>query len=225
MMVTFLVVNLSKVRCNGKKEQIWEQDLGDTFKIDASTQGLQKVHLKCGANSMHVELETEENFTGVMYTRGSFYKQTAPCFVKAKPGKASRSLKMNFPIDQCQTIQEGDVYRNVVVVQHDPDLVTPGDAAFALECDFRTPRSVSVSANIQARDGDREAIGSRITLASPDPSATDTTNEIDSEFTVFNNSHSVTFTPSTTSKSHKKAQLVKGTVESVHVHRELNDEL
>lgn len=84
------------------------------------------VHLKCGSNSMHVELQTEENFTGVMYTRGSFYKQTAPCFVKAKPGKSSRSLTMRFPIDQCQTIQEGDVYKNVVVVQHDPDLVTPG---------------------------------------------------------------------------------------------------
>lgn len=70
-----------------------------------------------------------------------------------------------------------------------------------------------------------EAIGSRITLASPDPSATDSTNEINSEFTVYNNSHSVTFTPSITSKSHKKAQLVKGTVESVHFHRDLNDEL
>lgn len=67
-----------------------------------------------------------------------------------------------------------------------------------------------------------EAVGSRITLASPDPSVTDSTNEINSEFTVFNNSHSVTFTPS---KSHKKAQLVKGTVESVHFHRDLNDEL
>lgn len=112
--------------CFNITEQIWEQDLGDTFKIDASTQGLQMVHLKCGSNSMHVELETEDNFSGVMYTRGSFYKQTEPCFVKAKPGKSSRSLTMRFPIDQCQTVQEGDVYKNVVVVQHDPDLVTPG---------------------------------------------------------------------------------------------------
>lgn len=104
-------------------EQVWEQDLGDTFKIDASTQGLQMVHLKCGSNSMHVELETDANFNGVMYTRGSFYKQTEPCFVK---GKSSRSLRMSFPMDQCQTVQDGDVYKNVVVVQHDPDLVTPG---------------------------------------------------------------------------------------------------
>lgn len=107
-------------------EQIWEQDLGDTFKIDASTQGLQMVHLKCGSNSMHVELETEENFHGVMYTRGSFYKQTEPCFVKAKAGKSSRSLLMKFTLDECQTMQDGDLYKNVVVVQHDPELVTPG---------------------------------------------------------------------------------------------------
>lgn len=70
-----------------------------------------------------------------------------------------------------------------------------------------------------------EAIGSRITLQSPDPSATDSSNEINSEFTVFNKSHSVTFTPSISSKSHNKAQLVKGTVESVHYHKDLNDEL
>lgn len=88
------------------------------------------VHLKCGSNSMYVELETEDKFTGVMYTRGSFYKQTEPCFVKAKPGKSARSLTMKFQVDQCQTIQEGDVYRNVVVVQHDPDLVTPGTFHF-----------------------------------------------------------------------------------------------
>lgn len=48
--------------------------------------------------------------------------------------------------------QNGDVYSNVVVVQHDPDLVTPGDAAFALECDFSSPRDLTVNADYQARD-------------------------------------------------------------------------
>ncbi|KAJ6633280.1 hypothetical protein Bhyg_15513 [Pseudolycoriella hygida] len=168
VMIVLLQVNYLCVQCSDKKskltkneaearkkkEQIWEQDLGDTFKIDASTEGLQMVHLKCGSNSMHVELETKDNFSGVMYTRGSFYKQAEPCFVK---GKSSRSLRMQFPIDQCQTIQEGDVYKNVVVVQHDPELVTPGDAAFSLECDFRTPRSITVNGQIQARN--RESDG------------------------------------------------------------------
>lgn len=83
-------------------EQLWQQDLGDTFKIDASTEGLQKVHLKCGADSMQVFLETDVDFTGVMYTRGSFYKQTEPCF---RSGKSARSLTMKFSLDQCQTVQ------------------------------------------------------------------------------------------------------------------------
>ena len=86
-------------------ENIWEQDLGDTFKIDASTEGLQKVHLKCGSDSMFVQLETAADFTGVMYTRGSFYKQKEPCFTKPAEGKRSRSLTMKFSLDQCQTVQ------------------------------------------------------------------------------------------------------------------------
>lgn len=86
-------------------EQLWQQDLGDTFKIDASTEGLQKVHLKCGADSMQVFLETDVDFTGVMYTKGSFYKQTEPCFRKPESGKSARSLTMRFSLDQCQTIQ------------------------------------------------------------------------------------------------------------------------
>jgi hypothetical protein len=49
--------------------EIWEQDLGDSFKIDASTEGLQKVNLKCGSDHMYVELETQDDFAGVMYTR------------------------------------------------------------------------------------------------------------------------------------------------------------
>jgi hypothetical protein len=132
--------------------EVWEQDLGDAFKIDESTEGLQKVNLKCGGDSMHVELLTDEDFTGVMYTRGSYYKQSEPCFVKPKPGRQTRQLEMKFSMNQCQTVKEGDVYSNVVVVQHDPELVTPGDAAFVVECDFRQPRSLNVGADFQASD-------------------------------------------------------------------------
>jgi len=131
---------------------VWEQDLSNAFNIDASTEGLQKVQLKCGADSMQVELLTNEDFTGVMYTRGSFYKQKEPCFVKPEKGRGARSLMMKFPLTQCQTLQDGDVFSNVVVVQHDPELVTTGDAAFQVECDFRKPRSINVGADLQARD-------------------------------------------------------------------------
>lgn len=132
--------------------EIWEQDLSDTFKIEGSDQGIQKVNLKCGSDSMHVVLETEKPFTGVMYTRGSFYKQTAPCFVKPSTSSGGKSLEMNFSLDQCQTIKDGELYSNIVVIQNDPELITPGDSAFSLECDFRQPRNVDVEASMQARD-------------------------------------------------------------------------
>lgn len=136
---------------------MWEQDLSNSFNIDASTEGLQKVQLKCGADSMQIELLTKEDFQGVIYTRGSFYKHKAPCFME---GRGSRSLTMKFPLGQCQTIQDGDVFSNVVVVQHDPELVTTGDAAFQVECDFRKPRSITVGADFQAKDSRWEFIKS-----------------------------------------------------------------
>lgn len=103
--VLSLISSKLKIQQLFSDHKIWEQDLGDTFKIDASTQGLQRVHLKCGADSMHVQLETDDDFDGVMYTKGSFYEQSEPCFVKPKIGKSSRSLAMRFSLDQCQTIQ------------------------------------------------------------------------------------------------------------------------
>uniref|UniRef100_A0A182Q2Z2 ZP domain-containing protein n=1 Tax=Anopheles farauti TaxID=69004 RepID=A0A182Q2Z2_9DIPT len=207
----------AKKEDNKPEESLFEQDLGDQFKIDASTQGLQKVNLRCGADSMRIELKTEEDFQGVMYTRGSYYKQTKPCFVK--PERAGRTLEMNFNLDQCQTVNNGEVYSNIVVVQHDPDIVTPGDAAFAVECDFRKPRGVTVSSEIQARDSDEDAPptpSSRITLTSPDPSAnTQTPNEHNS---VHSASGTVTFVPSRfRNGSQLPEQRVHGTVETVEI--------
>jgi hypothetical protein len=48
-------------------------------------------------------------------------------------------------------LQESDVYSNVVVVQHDDELIMPGDAAFTLECDFSRPTNVTVSADLANR--------------------------------------------------------------------------
>ena len=83
--------------------ELFEQDLGDMFKIDPSTQGIEHVNLKCGASSMWIQLKTEQDFTGVMYIRGSFYDQKEPCFVKPKRAHGTRSLVMQVPFDECQT--------------------------------------------------------------------------------------------------------------------------
>ncbi|XP_053694514.1 uncharacterized protein LOC128742243 [Sabethes cyaneus] len=202
------------------EESRFEQDLGEQFKIDASTRGLQKVNLRCGADSMRIELKTEEDFDGVMYTRGSFYKQAEPCFVK--PKRAGKSLEMKFNLDQCQTINEGDVYSNIVVVQHDPDLVTPGDAAFAVECDFRKPRGVTVSSQFQARDSVTPT--SRITLTSPDPSAP--TQDHNDQNSVFSDTDTVSFVPSHFTNQTSEQQQVKGSVETVEISsNRITDEL
>lgn len=99
---------------------------------------------------MFVQLETEKDFTGVMYTKGSFYDQAEPCFVKPKWQRGTRSLVLRFPFHECHTQQDGDVFTNTVIVQHDAELVTPGDAAFSLLCDFRQPRSLNVEAHYDA---------------------------------------------------------------------------
>ncbi|XP_058454767.1 uncharacterized protein LOC131432478 [Malaya genurostris] len=202
------------------EESLFEQDLGDQFKIDASTRGVQKVNLRCGADSMRIELKTEEDFDGVMYTRGSFYKQSEPCFVK--PKRAGKSLEMKFNLDQCQTINEGEVYSNIVVVQHDPDLVTPGDAAFAVECDFRKPRGVTVSSQFQARDSVTPT--SRITLTSPDPSAP--TQEHNEHNSVYSDSDTVSFVPGHFANQTADGKRVKGSVETVEISsNRITDEL
>lgn len=129
--------------------EIWKQDVGDLFQIEPSTQGIQNVHLKCGSNSMLVKLETDKEFTGVMYTKGNFYDQNEPCFVSSKRSRGSRNLSMRFTFDQCNTKYDGSVFSNTIVVQNDPELVTPGDGAFALTCDFRKPRNLNVESTYE----------------------------------------------------------------------------
>lgn len=129
--------------------------------------GYKSVKLKCGSNSMHVDLETEDDFSGVIYTRGSFHNRESPCFLDPGHKRGQRSFSINFPLDRCKTLkvihifdifykfynlyfqQKGDVFSNVLVVQNDKDLILPGDAAFNLECDFRQPRNVTVNADLQ----------------------------------------------------------------------------
>ena len=130
--------------------EIWKQDVGDLFQIAPSTQGIQNVHLKCGSNSMFVKLETDSDFTGVMYAKGSFYDQAnSPCFVQSKKNRGIRNLSMRFTFEQCNTKHEGNIFTNTIIVQNDPELVTPGDAAFALQCDFRKPRGLNVESNYE----------------------------------------------------------------------------
>ncbi|XP_044017931.1 uncharacterized protein LOC122858824 isoform X2 [Aphidius gifuensis] len=151
--------------CLSKSEEIWEQDLSNEFNIGASTDGYDKVGLKCGAESMKIELKTTDDFTGVIYTQGSFHSKKSPCFLDPKTG---RSFTMDIPLHNCETEKDGDKYSNVLVIQHDDELVTPGDAAFNLECDFSQPREHTVSAEVNTTKK-RRARSSSIALVDADP--------------------------------------------------------
>ncbi|KZC08845.1 hypothetical protein WN55_11348, partial [Dufourea novaeangliae] len=130
-------------------EEIWQQDLSMDMQIEASTEGFDQVSLRCGAEKMIVDLKTSDNFSGVIYTQGSFYSRQSPCFFDPLHGG---NYTMNIPFDQCKTETEDNKYRNILVVQHDDELITPGDAAFILECDFSKSRDFTVSAELGEPD-------------------------------------------------------------------------
>ncbi|EZA59571.1 hypothetical protein X777_00414 [Ooceraea biroi] len=134
------------------------------MRIGASTEGYDYVGLRCGAEKMTVELRTTEDFSGVIYTQGSFHSRQPPCFLDPVRG---RSFTMNIPLDQCDTEKDGDKYSNAVVIQHDDELLTPGDAAFTLECDFSKPRDLTVTADLNGSK--RRSTRSSIGLVDADP--------------------------------------------------------
>ncbi|XP_014486069.1 PREDICTED: uncharacterized protein LOC106750321 isoform X3 [Dinoponera quadriceps] len=163
MRAILLLVFLASAKLNGcNTEETWEQDRSED--TGASTEGYDRVGLRCGADKMTVELRTTEDFSGVIYTQGSFHSREPSCFLDPVRG---RSFTMNIPLNKCDTEKEGEKYSNVVVVQHDDDLVTPGDAAFTLECDFSKPRDRTVTADLNGSK--RRPTRSSIALIDADP--------------------------------------------------------
>jgi hypothetical protein len=166
---------------------MWGQEVGSQMEIGVANSGYRRVQLRCGADYMQVDVETDQDFGGVIYTRGSYHNREPPCFLDPRSG---RSFSLKFPLSQCQTKLESDVYSNVVVVQHDDELIMPGDAAFTLECDFSRPRDVTVSADLEAK---RHAVSSRISMADADPAGKELPRHRRS--TVSSETGTVSFTP------------------------------
>lgn len=88
-------------------DEIWQQDLSKDMLIGASTEGYDRVGLRCGAEKMTVELRTTEDFSGVIYTQGSFHSREPSCFLDPVRG---RSFTMNIPLNKCDTerVSEND---------------------------------------------------------------------------------------------------------------------
>ncbi|XP_013784426.1 uncharacterized protein LOC106468541 [Limulus polyphemus] len=142
-----------------------------------ATADYDKVTLKCQEDHMSVDVETSENFSGILYTRGSFRK--AECSYDAHTG---RNFQLNIPLKGCNTKSENALYTNVLVLQHDDDLIIKGDAAFKLVCDY-SPKVFTIrndnemvfttnSTFTEAINNDPSfTVSATITLVDPDPSA------------------------------------------------------
>ena len=74
MTITKVVRNLVLLSslCCVCEGEVWEKDMSEEVYIEASHEGFTEVVLSCGRNSMVVEVKMEEDFGGVIYTRGSF---------------------------------------------------------------------------------------------------------------------------------------------------------
>ncbi|XP_011061044.1 PREDICTED: uncharacterized protein LOC105149967 isoform X2 [Acromyrmex echinatior] len=164
MRTILLLTFLANTKLMSNAEEIWQQDLSKDMQIGASTDGYDRVGLRCGAERMTVELKTTEDFSGVIYTQGNFYSREPSCFLDPVRG---RSFTMSIPLNKCDTEKNGDKYSNIVVIQHDDELLTPGDAAFTLECDFSRPRDLTVSADLNGSK--KRSTKSSIALIDADP--------------------------------------------------------
>ncbi|XP_025993011.1 uncharacterized protein LOC105193002 isoform X2 [Solenopsis invicta] len=164
MRLILLLAFLGNIKLMSNAEEIWQQDISKDMRIGASAEGYDRVGLRCGAERMTVELKTTEDFSGVIYTQGSFHSREPSCFLDPVRG---RSFTMSIPLNKCDTERDGEKFSNVVVIQHDDELLTPGDAAFTLECDFSKPRALTVTADFNGSK--KRPTRSSIALVDADP--------------------------------------------------------
>ncbi|XP_042205960.1 uncharacterized protein LOC121855158 [Homarus americanus] len=135
----------------------WKEDLSNKLSIGVRDGGYSRAVLDCEDDHMAFVIALEEDFEGVVYTRGSFHTRRGPCFLDATGGK---EFALKFGYKDCSTKYDDEIgaHVNTVVVQHDDDLIFPGDLAFALRCHDR----ITVNATVAG-------IKSKISLVDPDP--------------------------------------------------------
>ena len=178
--------------------ETWEKDMSEEIYIEASSEGFTGVKLTCGKKRMVVEVNMEEDFEGIIYTRGSFMSKPKGCFYDAEEG-TSHTLKI--PYDKCDVKEDEDGFMSqVIVVQHDDWLIFPGDLAFSLHCKRGQAEDSSVA---------------RIGLSDPDPSSAGKSLPKHKRSTVESKSGTVVFTPDDIRPRKKKKNL----------HSPKNDEL
>ena len=82
--------------------------MSSDMKIGLSTTGYQKVDLKCGASAFFVNVTLDNDFEGVVYTRGSFNDKKLPCFKRynqhSLKDEEKLLIRLKIPFDKCQTL-------------------------------------------------------------------------------------------------------------------------
>jgi len=116
-----LLTVLTLVNVNG---EMWEKDMSDEIYIESSFEGFNYVKLACGKKRMIVNVEMEDDFDGIIYTRGSFMSKPKDCFLDAEDGK-EHSLKI--PFEKCGVkLDSNNFYTQELIIQHDDWLIFPG---------------------------------------------------------------------------------------------------
>lgn len=87
------------------------------MEIGLTDRGYRTVELRCSSESMVVDLETDEEFLGVIYTRGSFYDKKSPCFFDTGDKRGQTSFRMKIPFDKCNTKQVGMKHHGLSVLK------------------------------------------------------------------------------------------------------------
>ncbi|KAK2727072.1 hypothetical protein QYM36_007803 [Artemia franciscana] len=129
---------------------IWREDLSNRINIGAPTDGYHRVQLNCNDNSISVAVVTENDFDGVIYTRGSFYGRSEKCFQEGRFGQTD--YYFDFEFDECNVKKKDkNTYTVTLVIQNDKELIMPGDSAFKLVCDFRS-REKTLEAGLQVTE-------------------------------------------------------------------------
>ncbi|KAG7155306.1 hypothetical protein Hamer_G024632 [Homarus americanus] len=65
----------------------WKEDLSNKLSIGVRDGGYSRAVLDCEDDHMAFVIALEEDFEGVVYTRGSFHTRRGPCFLDATGGK------------------------------------------------------------------------------------------------------------------------------------------
>lgn len=158
----------------------WKEDLTNYVRIGVRDAGYSKVVLDCEDENMAFVIRMEKDFEGVVYTRGSFHSRQGPCFLDAEGGT---EFVLKFSYKDCSTKYDDKLgaYVNTVVVQHDDDLIFPGDLAFDLRCHDQ----VTVNASL--------GVKSKISLVDPDPASKQPSK--DEEISATSSSSVVTLMP------------------------------